>query len=212
MLRSRHTSNRRKAAAVGTFAIFGVITCIAMFTTTRGTAGSQTDAAAHALRELAASGRGSAPVATVNGVPISEITLEIHVVTAELFGVQHKTRQELLLELIDSELLAQAAVRSGISVSEEEVDGAIRSGILDPLASDAVPDDVRAVLVETLRAQGVTPDSALRDPAVRKAYAGLVLRGRYLQSTAQSREEVLLQLREEAAIDILIDQNETKGR
>lgn len=170
-----------------------------------GAAEGETDAAAQALSVLSKDGPDQSPVATVNGVPISSTTLQVHVATAGLMGAESKSKRELLDDLIDSELLAQAAVKAGVQVSDDEVDGAIRAGILDPLNAKTTPDDIRRVIVETLKAQGVTPETALENAGVRKAYAEVVLRGRYLQQTGSTRDEVLPELRKAADIRVFLD-------
>lgn len=171
----------------------------------RGAAEGETDAAVKALSVLSVTGPELSPVAIVNGVPITMATLRIHAVTAGLFGVDSKSQQELLNGLIDSELLAQAAVKAGVEVSSDEVDGAIRSGILDPLSAKTTPKDVRDLIIETLKAQGVTPGTVLESPGVRKAYTGLVLRGRYLLQAGATSDELLPGLRESADIRIFLD-------
>jgi parvulin-like peptidyl-prolyl isomerase len=171
----------------------------------RGAAASRTEAAAESLRKMGEQGVDQSPVATVNGVAIPRTTLEVHVATADLLGLGTATRRELLQDLVDSELLRQAAVEAGIQVSDDEVDAAIRAGLVDPLRGQ-LPLDLRQLLEAGLKAQGVTAESALDDARVRSAYAGLVLRGRYLQKLGKSASEVLPELRSRASI-VIIDQD-----
>lgn len=173
-----------------------------------GAADTRTGAATESLSAIGEHGVDDRPIATVNGVTISRTTLEVHVATAELMGLGTATRSELLQDLVDAELLRQAALEAGIDVSDDEVDAAIRAGLVGPLNSSQLPPDVRQLLEAGLRAQGVTVGSAIEDPRVRSAFAGLVLRGRYLQKLGKSRSQVLPDLRSSAAI-IIHDQELT---
>lgn len=170
-----------------------------------GGAETATREAAHRLRESRDGGNPDkeAVVATVNGEAISSGALEVHVATAEVLGVGTKSREELLNDLIDDTLLAQAAVAAGVRVEEWEVDAAIRSGILDPLNSPETPPGVVELVNAALEARGASAATALNGQRVRAAYRGLVLRGRYLQELQKSREEVLADLRRQASIVIL---------
>lgn len=182
-----------------------VIVGIGTIMVASGAAEGETDAAAQALSALSKDGPDQVPVATVNGVPISSTTLQVHVATASLVGVESKSKRELLDDLIDAKLLTQAAVKAGVQVTDDEVDGAIRAGILDPLNAKTTPDDIRRVIVEALRAQGVTPETALENAGVRTAYAGMVLRGRYLRQARSSEDDMLPALRKEADIRVFLD-------
>ncbi|WP_322795111.1 hypothetical protein [Tepidiforma sp.] len=175
-----------------------------------GGAETATREAADRLRELRDGGTPDqdAVVATVNGEPITGGALEVHVATADLIGVGTKSRGELLNDLIDDTLLAQAAVAAGVRVEEWEVDAAIRSGILDPLNSPETPPDIVELVNAALEARGASAATALNDQRVRAAYRGLVLRGRYLQELQKSREEVLADLRRQASIVLLASPGE----
>lgn len=177
---------------------------------TSGEADTQTDAATASLRSLSALGVDNSPVATVNGVPITKTTLEIHVATADLLGLGAASRSELLQDLVDSELLRQAATAAGVSVSPDEIDAAIRAGLIEPLRNNDLPPDIRGLLEQSLKAQGVTLDSAMADPRLRAAYEGLVLRGRYLEKLGKTRTEILPDLRARASV-ALVDSGGTKA-
>jgi hypothetical protein len=136
----------------------------------------------------------------VNGRPIFRRTLDIHLAEADLLGLGSQLPEDALQDLIDSELLTQAAQRAGIVVTDEEVSAAIKAGLVEPLSDPATPDDVVDLLTANLQAQGVPVGSVLSDARVRDAYHGLIARGRYLAAVGKSRAEVLKELREASTI------------
>jgi hypothetical protein len=126
--------------------------------------------------------------------------LDIHLAEADLLGLGSQLPEDALQGLIDGELLTQAAQRTGIVVTDEEVSAAIKAGLVDPLSDPATPDDVVDLLTANLQAQGAPVGSVLSDARVREVYHGLIARGRYLAAVGKSRAEVLEELREASTI------------
>lgn len=196
------------AGAIGIVAVAGGLLWAG--SATLGRADTKTENATAALNNLSSGGVDNSPIATVNGVPLTRTTLEIHVATADLLGLGAATRDELIQDLVDSEILRQAASAAGIEVAEEEVDAAIRAGLIEPLQDKSLPPDVRDLLEAALKAQGLTVDSAVKDVRLRSAYEGLILRGRYLLAIGKSRTEVMPDLRANSTV-ILFEQGSATG-
>ena len=142
------------------------------------TAQSGSSAATDSLNALATKGPDTAIVAVVDGQPIYRRAIDIGFAVSAQPGVEDvsgrplasASKEQLLEHEIEEVLLAQAAVKAGVQVSDDDVTLAINSGIVGPLTSPSTPEDVRKPALAALAAAGVTVENAVTDPTVRASY------------------------------------------
>lgn len=169
---------------------------------------SGTGAAQQSLQAIASKGPDTAVVAVVNGQPILRRAIDVQqaISSAEsmrdaagrpVAGVSHEV---LLDREIEEILLAQAAQKSGIVVSDADVTLAIQSGILDPLSSPSTPAEIKQLILTELKVGGVDAQTVEKDPTVRAAFRDFLLVQRYVGTSKQSRDELLAAAKQTASI------------
>ena len=85
------------------------------------------------------------------------------------------TPQQALDQLIDEQLLAQAAAKAGVEVSDDDVTMALKAGIVAPLDSASTPDDVKAATRAALKAAGTDEAHVPTYAPARDAYRQFLL-------------------------------------
>lgn len=170
------------------------------------------DVATQALQTLTARGKDDAIVATVNGVPITRRQVDVGVAIAQQPNVGDSSgrplgrdRSAILQQLIDDEILGQAAEAAGVTVTDDEVSMAIRAGITDPYNDPATTPAMRKLMDENFRAMGTTVDAASTDPAVRHAMRNFVLIQRFALKSGRSRADLLAAAKPSARVETFPD-------
>lgn len=174
---------------------------------------SGSDQAEHNIAQLAGKGSDSAVVAIVNGQLITrrEIDIQQALSTAAYMSdsagrpMVGLSRETLLDNDIDEVLLAQAAQRSGTVVTDADVSLAIRSGIVDPLASSHTPDQVKRMMQDEFKAAGIDVSNVEKDSQVRADMKAFLLVQRYVGGSKSSRSDLLAQAKVNASIQKFID-------
>jgi hypothetical protein len=174
---------------------------------------SGSDAATQELDALAGKGPDTAVVAIVNGQPISRRTIDVQYAMALQPGLDDAqgrplaglSKDELLNREIDNLLLAQAAEKAGIVVTEDEVTLSIHSGLIDPLSSPTTDPELRKAGLAALNAAGVTLSGAATDPTVRQAYREFGLIERYAATSKDPRDVRLAAAKASAQIQTFPD-------
>ncbi|MGH2632516.1 MAG: SurA N-terminal domain-containing protein, partial [Tepidiformaceae bacterium] len=138
---------------------------------------SGTGVAIQDLDALATAGPDTAIVAIVNGQAITRRTIDVDYALAQQGSVGDAagrsatglSKQDLLNTEIENVLLAQAATKAGVVVTDAEVTQAVEAGVAGPLSSPSEPAGARELELAALRAVGVSPEYVLKDPSVRAA-------------------------------------------
>jgi hypothetical protein len=168
------------------------------------------DSAADAIDAIAARGPDNAIVATVNGRSITRRTVDVVMAVGAAGAssgfsgrpIDGMTREDVLEELIDGILLAQAAEEAGVVVTEDEVTQAINAGFVYPLKSESTPPDLKRVLQAELNLAGLTVDDVVLDPDMRRSYREFLLVNRWASETKVPRDERLAAARAVAKIEV----------
>ena len=174
---------------------------------------TSTGDAEKSLRNIQAKGPDEAIVARVNGVPIRRRSVDIAFAVSNAANIAdskgrplaNSDKADLLNREIDDELLAQAAEKNGIVASDDEVTMAIKAGIVDPLASPDVPENLKSLLRESLAASGVSLQNVTEDTDVRTGIRRFLLIQRYSSTSKSPRETRLAEAKASANIEIFLD-------
>ncbi|MFN0094210.1 MAG: SurA N-terminal domain-containing protein [Dehalococcoidia bacterium] len=164
------------------------------------------------IEELATISRdpaGDLVVATVNGEPI----LRRSVLIMEAVGAlgprdqagearAPQTREEALQKNIEQVLFAQAALREGITVTEDEVSQTIFAGLTSHLQDPE--SQVADVLRATLLALRVPEAQAATHPVIRIVYARFVLAGRFGSAHPDLTYEQRVELAKKDAVIVIV--------
>jgi len=181
-----------------------------------GIAQSGSDVGIQELYALATAGPDTAVVAIVNGQPITRREIDIDAAmlqSAEASGASGASGQsgasiskaDLLNNTIDDVLLAQAATKAGIEVTEAEVSQMINAGIVAPLSSPSTPANIRKLSLAALAANGVSLANVETDPGTRAAFRQFELDNRYVGQSKEPRAELVAAAKATATIQTFPD-------
>ena len=193
-------------------AVGGVIVVVATAVGV-GSAQSGSDAGIQELNALATAGPGTAIVAIVNGQPITRREIDIDAAmlqSAEASGASGQSeasisKEDLLNNTIDDVLLAQAATKAGVVVTDAEVSQMINAGIVAPLSSPSTPENMRKLSLAALAANGVSLANVETDPGARAAFRLFELDNRYVSENKESRAELVAAAKATATIQTFPD-------
>ena len=178
-----------------------------------GIAQSGSDVGIQELYALATAGPDTAVVAIVNGQPITRREIDIDAAmlqAAAALGLSGQSgtsisKADLLNNTIDDVLLAQAATKAGIEVTEAEVSQMINAGIVAPLSSPSTPANIRKLSLAALAANGVSLANVETDPGTRAAFRQFELDNRYVGQSKEPRAELVAAAKATATIQTFPD-------
>jgi SurA N-terminal domain len=194
--------------------ICGLTAAVAALTTAAIViAQSGSDAATQSLNVLATKGADTAVVAIVNGRQITRRSIDMEYALALQGSVDdaagrptaNLSKDELLSREVENVLLAQAAQKAGVVVTDNEVSLAIQSGLIDPLSSPSTDPGMRQTGLAALQAAGVSISNVETDPTVRTAYRDFELIQRYASTSKESRDARLAAAKSGAEIQTFPD-------
>lgn len=202
-------ANRRLllAVALSVVAIAGALAWAVM----RGGAESGVDSATNDVLAAAARGDQDTIVARVGDREIRRTSvtgyLAFGAIPAAMLAdgtpVSALDAAAALQLLIDAKLVAVAAERSGITVSEDDVTRMVELSIVAPLRDGTLPEEMAKLFRAYLTLAGTNEDGVVQDEAARAVFRDWLLTGRYLQQTGQTREELLAAAREQIPVEII---------
>jgi hypothetical protein len=174
---------------------------------------SGSDGGIQKLNALATRGPDTAVVAIVNGQAITRREIDIDAAmlqSAQASGASGQdiaavSKEDLLNNTIDDVLLAQAATKAGVVVTEAEVSQMINAGIVAPLSSSSTPENIRKLSLAALAANGVSLANVETDPGARAAFREFELDNRYVGLSKQSRAELVAAAKATATIQTFPD-------
>jgi hypothetical protein len=209
-LHHRPAVRRHWLIIAGTLGGIGIVVATAV-----GVTMAQSDSAGgiQELNALATAGPDTAVVAIVNGQPITRREIDIDAAmlqSAEAAGASGQSgatnsKEELLNNTIDDVLLAQAATKAGVVVTEADVSQMINTGIVAPLSSPSTPENIRKLSLAALAANGVSLANVETDPGTRAAFRQFELDNRYVGQSKESRAELVAAAKTTATIQTFPD-------
>jgi hypothetical protein len=201
----------RRRLLIGALTVSVIATVVGGAIAVQGQSGEQK--ASEELKKLEDKGSDDAVVAIVDGQPITRRAVDasraLGFAGAASIGsgssLEGQSSDEILALLIDQRVVAHAAEKAGVTASDDEVTMAINAGIVEPLADTAIPAETKRALQESLRAMGVSPESATKSPEVRDAYRRFLLVHRYVLQTGRPFDSLASEARSTAQIQVFPD-------
>ncbi|MCA9825936.1 MAG: hypothetical protein KC479_10985 [Dehalococcoidia bacterium] len=175
----------------------------ALVVTLKGTAQSPADSATAEFERLATESGGDRVVATVNGIAITQREIDTTVI-ASTTADSRLSADQALAEAIDHRVLVSAALESGVTVTEAEVDSMVDAA-LGPLLEGKVPTETEEMIRAWFRAAGTTLEGAGESERYRTVLRDMLLTGRYVNANGGDRDALVSELRETADIEFIAD-------
>ncbi len=159
----------------------------------------QTAAWAAEIRTATARGGQDRVVATVDGQPIRMAQVSGMLAASKAFEGRNpnvpSTAEAALEQLIDNRLLAAAAQRAGVEVTDNEISARIQTGTIDPLKNGTLTKEQKEAAEATLALSGTDLDSVLQHEPTRALVRDTLLRTRYLELTGFDPAQVIAEAR-----------------
>lgn len=133
-----------------------------------------------------------------------EITKRAVIVQLSLQAMSDRplTSEQLLDVLIDRSALAIMADRSGIEVSEDDIDLYIESGVIAPLRDGTLPTDIERMTRAVYEFSGIDPLKADEDERIRAEIRDQILAGRYVMENGGDLALLAEDARSEVEIEV----------
>lgn len=167
----------------------------------------QTAAWAAEIRTATARGGQDRVVATVDGVPILMAQVSGILAASKAFEGTNpdapSTPEAALDQLIENRLIAAAAERAGIQVTDSDVTATIQAGTVDPLKNGTLTAEQREAAEATLALSGTDVDSVLKHEPTRRVVRDRLLRESYLELTGFEPATIAAEAREEIAVEVV---------
>lgn len=163
-----------------------------------GRAATQEEAAKSRLEALIDDGNDGVIVAEVEGEPITLREVEVLLALSDLGGgvdpdgnpISQMNRADALDRLVKDKALAIAAERSGVVVSDAEVQLMVQSSLVTPIREGSLPKDTQERLEAHLKALGSSLEEAPQNPDLLRSYRRFLMVQRYITKEGESAAEL----------------------